>query len=237
MSDTGSRLAEIFDDHWQATMQNDPIFATMCGDHRYDDQMPSMTLTSINDWCTRLLGFRKRLEQISLSDLDESGLLNFRIFSRLLDMEITEIGFKYHLLPISRTAGFHLYLPDLSTFVSFKGVKEYQDYISRLNQIRRYSEEHIELMRAGIRSNYLPPVVALDGIESSIEPHIVADPQESAFYLPFKNFPDAIDPEDREDLSRQALEAIKDSVVPGYQQLLLFIKDEYRPAARPGISA
>ncbi|HKZ44466.1 MAG TPA: DUF885 domain-containing protein [Anaerolineales bacterium] len=237
MSDTDSRLAEIFDDHWQATMQNDPIFATMCGDHRYDDQMPSMTLTSINDWCTRLLGFRKRLEQISLSDLDESGLLNFRIFSRLLDMEITEIGFKYHLLPISRTAGFHLYLPDLSTFVSFKGVKEYQDYISRLNQIRRYSEEHIELMRAGIRSNYLPPVVALDGIESSIEPHIVADPQESAFYLPFKNFPDAIDPEDREDLSRQALEAIKDSVVPGYQQLLLFIKDEYRPAARPGISA
>ena len=237
MTDSRTRLYQLFDDHWQATMQNDPVYASMCGDHRYDDQMPSMTLSSMDEWHSRLLGFKERLQEISTTGLEDSDLLNYTIFTRLLDLDIAEIGYKYFLLPISRTAGFHLYLPDLSTYIAFKGTKEYQDYISRLKAFRRYFEEHIELMREGMRTNFLPPAVLLDGIESGIEPHIIADSQESVFYLPFKSFPETISKEDQVNLSNQAIKAIQESVVPGYKLLLDFLKEEYQPAARASISA
>jgi len=235
--DSKTRLYKLFDDHWQAWMQNDPIFASFCGDHRYDDQLPSMTSENIENWRSRLQQFRTRQDEINPKDLLESDVLNYRIFSRLLDMEIAEISFKYHLLPVSRTAGFHLYLPDLSTFVSFTGFKEYQDYINRLKGVGRYFDDHIELMREGIRRGFLPPEITLEGIESGMEPHIVDDPRDSAFYLPFKEMPDTMELAEQQSLSKQACEAIQDSVIPGYQKLLSFIKDDYLPAARSSISA
>ena len=236
-SDSKTRLYDLFDDHWQAWMQNDPIFASFCGDHRYDDQLPSMTLESIENWRSMLQEFRTRQDEINPQDLSKSDRMNYRIFSLLLDMEIAEIGFNYHLLPVSRTAGFHLQLPDLSTFVSLVRSKDYQDYINRLKKVGRYFDEHIELMRAGIQRGFLPPEITLQGIESGIEPHIVDDPLDSAFYLPFKNMPDTIDTGEQNSLSMQARQAIQDSVIPGYQKLLSFITDEYLPAARASISA
>ena len=42
MSKTPASLVKLFSDHWDAYMRWDPIYATMCGDHRFDDQLGNL---------------------------------------------------------------------------------------------------------------------------------------------------------------------------------------------------
>jgi uncharacterized protein (DUF885 family) len=237
MSTSSTQLTQLFADHWQAWMQYDPLFASQCGDHRYDDRLPTVSEAAITAWRSQMQDFRTRQDAIQRETLSPEEQLNYDVFARLVDVEIDELGFAYYRIPISRTAGFHMSLPDLPMFVSLETLHDYENYISRLEGIQAFFSENIELMRLGLRTGYLPPLATLQGIEEGIQPHILDDPAQSAYFDPFKDLPAFISTADRERLTRSAREAILTSVIPAYRQLLKFIKDEYRPAARPGIAA
>lgn len=237
MTSPSAQLTQLFAEHWQAWMQYDPLFATMCGDHRFDDRLPTVSEAAISAWRAQLQSFRQRQDSIPLASLSPSEQLNYQVFARLVDVEIDELGYAYYRLPISRTAGFHMYLPDLAMQMPFNTLQDYQNYLSRLQGLKTYFGENIELMRLGLKTGYLPPLVTLVGIEDGILPHIVEDPDQSVFFAPFKEFPAGIGTAQRDSLSAAAREAIRSSVVPAYRQLLKFIQDVYRPAARPGIAA
>jgi len=237
MSVPSTELTCLFEDHWQAWMQYDPLFASMCGDNRYDDRLPSASDASFSGWKAQLQVFRRRQDIILRSALSAAEQLNYDIFARLLDMEIEELDHFYYRIPISRTAGFHMYLPDLPTYMSMETLRDYENYLSRLQAVPSYITENIELMRLGVSSGYLPAQVSLEGIEAGIETHIVDDLAASAFFIPFNDFPAGIADADRARLTRQGLETILTSVIPAYRLLLKFVQDEYHPAARPGIAA
>ena len=71
MSNSPASLVKLFSDHWDAYMRWDPIYATMCGDHRFDDQLGSADESHYTDWLNQLRGFQKRLEKIDSSKLDD----------------------------------------------------------------------------------------------------------------------------------------------------------------------
>ena len=237
MTNPSSELIQLFEDHWQAWMQQEPLFASMCGDNRYEDRLPSASDESFAGWKNRMQDFRRRQDSIPRSKLTPEEQLNYDIFARLLDMEIEELEHFYYRIPISRTSGFHMFLPDLPTYMTLEKVQNYENYLSRLQALPVYFAENIDLMRLGIRSGYLPPLVTLDGIEEGIAIHIVEDPSDSAFFLPFKDFSAGVPKSEHERLTRKALDIIRTSVIPAYRSLLKFVQQEYIPAARPGIAA
>jgi uncharacterized protein (DUF885 family) len=237
MTTSSSELTRLFDEHWQAQMQHDPLFASMCGDNRYDDCLPSASDASFVGWKSQMQAFRQCQEAIPRAELSPAEQLNYDIFARLLDMEIEELDHFYYRMPISRTSGFHMVLPDLPTYMSMEKLRDYENYLSRLQALPAFFAENIELMRLGVSSGYRPPLVTLTGIEDGIQTHIVADPASSAFFIPFNNLPAGIADADRVRLTHLALEIIRSSVIPAYSLLLKFVQEEYRPAARSGIAA
>ena len=102
--------------------------------------------------------------------------------------EIAELGFNPQRLPISRCAGFHLSFPDIFQVMPFDNAQDYENYISRLNDFKRYALENIELMRLGVRTGYLPPRCTLTEIDKQFKAQMVTEPSESALYQPFKQF-------------------------------------------------
>ena len=237
MTTASTHLTRLFSDHWQAQMEYDPLFASMCGDHRYDDRLPTVSEAAISAWRSQLQAFRTRQDSIPKDELSPADQLNSDIFAQLLDVEIVELGHGFYRLPIARTAGFHLSLPDLPMLMPLADLHGYENYISRLQAIRTYFAGNIELMRSGLHTGYLPPLATLEGIEQGLQPHILEDPAKSVFYNPFDNFPSSIPAEERERLRQAGLDAIRASIIPAYRSLLKFVLDEYRPAARPGIAA
>jgi uncharacterized protein (DUF885 family) len=81
------------------------------------------------------------------------------------------------------------------------------------------------------------PQVALRGIETSIQPHVVADPETSVFWEPFARLPESLPAAERERLREAGRAAIRDAVVPAYREFLDFVTRVYVPGARATVGA
>jgi uncharacterized protein (DUF885 family) len=218
-------------------MRWDPLFATSCGDHRFNDLLPAAGEEHYVSWRAQLAEFRQRLQKIDSRTLPYADRLNCNIFTRMLDFEITGLDFHGYRLPLSKAGGFHIYFPDLYLSTPFGSVKDFENYLARLEALPRYFDESIDLLRLGLRTAYIPPRVILEGVEESLRVQIVADPVSSIFYKPFEGFPAVVAGADRKWLRAAAQVAIRESVVPAYQALLKFLETEYFPGSRAGIAA
>jgi uncharacterized protein (DUF885 family) len=231
------QLQQLFTNHWEAWLRWDPLFATQCGDYRFNDRLPVMTDASFQDWRTQLISFRDRQKTIDRSSLSPSDALNYDIFALLLENEITELSFPAYRLPLTKSGGFHLFFPDLHLLTPFDNILDYENYIARLKGLYQYFLDAIELMRLGLQSGYKPPRVTLDGIVESLQSHLVDDPEQSVFFQPCLNFPPSVDESHRLRLRNDMQAAIRNSVLPAYSALLKFLLDEYLLSARESVSA
>jgi len=232
-----SQFRQLLEDEWEFVIQDDPLYATQCGDHRYDDRLP---LVSEADYARRLdsmRAFRNRLRAIDRDALDRKERLNYDIFGLVLDNEIGELEFRAYRLPIAKVGGFHSSFADLPEYAPLETQKDYENYIARLTAFKAYVEGHIGVMRTGIREGYAPPRATLEGVEDAIRPHLVEEASRSVFFKPFENFPKSIDPAEQPRLAEAGRNAILGSIVPGYRALLTFLVDEYLPAARADVAA
>jgi uncharacterized protein (DUF885 family) len=236
MKKTPAMLTKLFTDHWDAFLLWEPTSATFFGDHRFDDQLPAATEEHFADWLKQLKKFRARLGRIERAGLEAGDRLNYDYFARMLDSEIGMLELHSYRLPISKTGGFHTSFPDLYQFSPFDTVRDYENYLARLGKLRVHFDEHIGLMRHGLRTGFIPPRVTLEGVDASLRAQIVDDPAQSVFYEPFKQFPTAIGGVDQEQLIEAARETISRSIVPAYKALLKFLNEEYLPASRQSIA-
>jgi uncharacterized protein (DUF885 family) len=236
MKKTPAVLTKLFTDHWDAFLLWEPTSATFFGDHRFDDQLPAATEEHFADWLKQLKKFRARLGRIERAGLEAGDRLNYDYFARMLDSEIGMLELHSYRLPISKTGGFHTSFPDLYQFSPFDTVRDYENYLARLGKLRVHFDEHIGLMRHGLRTGFIPPRVTLEGVDASLRAQIVDDPAQSVFYEPFKQFPTAIGGVDQEQLIEAARETISRSIVPAYKALLKFLNEEYLPASRQSIA-
>ena len=92
-------------------------------------------------------------------------------------------------------------------------------------------------MRVGIRKDHILPAVVLPGYEKPIQSQIVTNPTDSLLFKPFQTFASEISQQDRSRLKIAGRKAISESVVPGYEVFLDFMRDEYVLAARQTVAA
>jgi uncharacterized protein (DUF885 family) len=234
---TTLQLNQLITAQWEAWMRWDPLFATSCGDHRFNHLLPGAGEQHFVAWRNQLAGFRQNLQQIERNALAPDERLNYDIFARMLDYEIAGLDFHGYRLPISKAGGFHLYLPELYTLSPFGAPGDYENFLARLADFGRYFNENIDLMRFGLRTGYLPSRDTLESVDQSLRAHILEDPSRSVFFKPFEQFASSVGGADRERLVASANEVIRGAVVPAYRSLLQFIEMEYIPGSRAGIAA
>lgn len=231
------QLHKLFADEWEFRLQENPLFATNVGDHRYDGKLPAVAPADYQRRLEAERNFLSRLQAIPREKLPKNDQLNYDIFQRLKENTIAEYQFKTYLMPITNRDGFHVSFPQLPDRVPLNTVEDYENYVARLNAFKRFVDEHIQLMRAGVHEGYVLPRIVLQGIEDAVRPHIVAKASSSLLFKPFQKFPETFDTATRDRLTRGGAEAIMNSVVPGYRAFLKFLTDEYLPAARESIAA
>jgi uncharacterized protein (DUF885 family) len=240
MTDKGNAagdLQAIFQEEWEAHLQDDPFFATVTGDKRYNDRLPEASEAQAERQAQRLRGFLSRVERIDRQRLSAKDRLNLDVFRRLKQDALAEIEFHVYRMPISRMGGFHTFFADLSTFVRFQSPKDYEDYLARLAGYSAYCEGEIGLMREGLRSGMTQPRPALDGTQSSIAAFITDDPAQNPLYQPFTTVAETVRGTERDRLQAEARRVIEGAIVPVYRTLLRFMEETYLPGARTTIAA
>lgn len=233
-----ARFDDLVQEVWEARLRQDPLFATYCGDHRYDDRLPDVSEESNNRWLGYLRDVRRRLNVIDTLPLSKKDQLNHRVLVRLIDNEIGELEFQAYRLPISRAGGFHLDLCEtMPQIMPFDSVAGYENYLARLAAFPRYVGDQISVMRDGLALGFRPPRPTLEGLGDTLRQQVVIDPDTSLLYAPFTRTPVSLSGAESGRLAAEARAVLMGRVVPALQALLRFVEEEYLPASRADIGA
>jgi uncharacterized protein (DUF885 family) len=230
-------LNTLLADDWEFTLKENPLFATSYGDHRFDDKLDDVSLAAHIRRDEQNKKFLDRLNEINYDALSEADQLNFKLFQKQLENALTENTFKTYLMPITNRTGFHVFFPQIPERLILKTVKDYQNYISRLNAFYSYTNQHIELMKKGLEEGYILPKIVVQNIETALDPHIVESAEKSLLFKPFENLPEHFDEPTKKKLISDAKDAILSSVVTGYKEFKKFMLSDYTPACRESIAA
>ena len=126
---------------------------------------------------------------------------------------------------------------DYAQSLRFSTLKDYQDWLKRLQDFAPYMDGTIALLQAGVQQGYTLPRVVVERIPQQIAMNIVADPVQSEFYKPFAKIPDSIDPHTAAQLQAAAKQAIAQVVVPAFKRLQTFFDGTYIPHCRTALAA
>jgi len=209
-------------------------FETEDGELKQASYLPHVDAATQEREAAHLQDLLNQLNAIPTAQLSRDEQVNAAVFRTVLDNALIEAKYRTWEMPFNSDSSFWTYLNEDH---QLRDAAEYQRYIARMREVPRYFDEQIANMRAGIARGFTVPKATLTGRDKSIEAFIAADIDKNVFYKPFKTMPSNIPAVEQESLRKQAADAIKQSVLPAYKNLLSFYTSEYYPKARTTVSA
>jgi len=234
-----SQLNRMLADEWEYTLRRQPELATHVGDNRYNDRLSDFADKAIAQDLEHARAALRGFEAVDTMGFPEQEKLNCALMIRRLRDGIENARFKNWEMPATQFGGIHLGYAALPFDSPFRGVKDYDDYLSRLHQIPRVLQQATEHMRQGLRDHLMPPKYLLEKVSSQAQHIADSSIEKSPFTDPLRKFPDSIGEADRKRLRESVEAAVRNEVAPAYAQFAKFVREEYAPHGRldPGIWA
>ena len=234
-----AELKRLLNDEWEYTLRHSPEFATHVGDNRYNDRLSDLSEKAIADNLEHQRQALKQFEALDIAGFPEEEKLNHALMVRSLREEIERARFKDWEMPATQFGGVHLGYASLPTYLPFRNVKDYEDYLARLHQIPRVLGQAMGHMRDGLRDHLMPPKYLLEKVAAQAQQVADASLNKSTFTEPLRKFPDSISSEDRKRLQAGIEQAVRNEVAPAYAKFARFVGEDYAPHGRldPGVWA
>jgi uncharacterized protein (DUF885 family) len=227
-SSQAKALHALFEAEWEYSMRENPTFASILGDKRYNDRWEDASLENIEKQHQHALAVQKKLAAIDRRALAPNDQINYDMFKRDLEVALGDYAFKTYLLPLNQRGGIQT-LDSFTHNLTFDTKKDYEDWLARINAFPALMDQTIALLREGIKQRVVHPKVIMQRVPTQIERQIV-EPEKSGYYGPFREMAKTVSETDQQALSATAREAVATKVIPAYKKLKDFFVREYLPA-------
>jgi uncharacterized protein (DUF885 family) len=208
-------------------------------DPRYAKRLDDRSEARYAEEGDTLAGFERRLRAIDRATLSPPLQADAEILSRQFRDRRNELRFRAFEMPMGSREGFHFDISALPDKYNFDRVDEFDEYIAKLQSFREHAGQTIALLRAGLRSGRTLPRDVLGGYDEPVAALIVKEVKDSLLHRPLTRAPSSFPAGEAERILRDGTAALRDSVMPGLQDFLTFLRAEYLPGARRtlGLSA
>jgi uncharacterized protein (DUF885 family) len=237
------RLDQLAEAFFDANMALNPIAATSIGDTRYNNVYTAGFQPDIRARSRALVAeYEPRLAAIDRSALDEEHQITYDLFRWNLETSRQAEQFPSHLVPLNQFFNFTATFVQMGSGTGlhpFRTVKDYDDFLGRIQGFSRVVDDAIANMREGMATGIVQPRVLMERVLPQLSAHVVADPTQSLFWGAITNMPAEFSDADRARLTAAYTEAIRGTVIPAFARLHDFVRDEYLPRTRTtvGLSA
>lgn len=235
-SSAHDRLQRLFEIEWKYEMTESPESATSTGYPGQNDRWTDLSLPAINRRKTELDAPLNALRAIPREKLSESDRLNYDVFRYELEQRLAGRRFRSEYLVITQLSGVQADVPQTLAISPTATAKDYEDMLARLRAVPKLIEQHIALMKEGLKAGVTPPKITLRDVPGQIESQLVPDPEKNSLLVPFRKFPSSIPADKRDALKRQAASILSAQVIPAYRKLLEFFTSTYLPGCVDSIS-
>jgi uncharacterized protein (DUF885 family) len=233
------KLNEIVEGYFEEMLKLNPLLATSIGDPRYNDRFE---VTISPEWRARAERLqREYLERIGTVDpglLTGQDALTYEIFRTGRQRDIEGLRFPGHLIPLNQfysVPNSFAQLGSGSGMHPFKTVKDYEDFLERVDGFVLWTDQAIVNMREGMAKGYVLPRVLVERVLPQLTAQVVEKPEDSVYWGPIGRMPESFTAAERDRLTAAYRAAIAGQIIPSYRRLHDFMRDEYLPRARTSV--
>jgi len=235
-SAASKQLNKLADAYWDAQARFDPVSAGENGDGRFADQI-GMSIAPTNRARQFALykDFLKRLHAIPRTSLAQRDQTSYDILDYELTTALRFEPFPEHLLPIDQMSSLPVTLANYSSGEQAQPlatVKDYEAYLSRLNQLGPWIDQAIANMREGMKQGIVQPKAIIQSALPQFKQLVAATTEDSIYYAPVRHFPAGFSDADKKKLAAGYRGTIAGTLNPALRRLADFLEHDYLPVCR-----
>jgi len=231
-----AKLQAVVDDYFEELLKLNPVLATSIGDPRYNDRYVVSIAPDVRRASEKLeRDYLARIGTVDRGALSDADRITYDVFRSGRELEIEGFRFRDDLIPLNQFYSVPNSFAQLGSGTGlqpFKTVKDYDDFLKRIDGFVAWTDQAIVNMREGAQKGYTLPRVLTERVLPQLDAHIVARPEDSLYWGPVRNLPADFPAADRERLTAAYRTAIETKIVPSYRKLRDYMRDEYLPKCR-----
>ena len=242
---TPIEVDSIAADYYEQYLKLYPLEASSQGDLRYNDQLP---INIDKDFISGEISFyssvQNKLQKLDYKSLSDDDKTVYDVLDYTLKDKIERYAYHPEYIPFTQFGGLPLDFPLLGSGEGsqpFKTVKDYEDWLKRMEKFPEWMATAEGNFREGMKNNFvLPKKLVVKMIpQMNAEELTSPDFDTNIFYGPVKKFPKNFSSAQREKLTAAYKEVVSKKIVPAYAKMGTFLETEYLPKARTtdGINA
>ncbi|MBP6778278.1 MAG: DUF885 family protein, partial [Piscinibacter sp.] len=124
---------------------------------------------------------------------------------------------------VGPNGGPHSAMAELAKAVPTRTLRDAEDWLARLDALPLHLEQQTALMRAGLRSGWLPPRAVMSRVAAEFDPFSAGAPEASPLYIPLAAIASDVPAAERERLQAAGRELIRARVQPAYAKMQRFL--------------
>lgn len=200
------------------------------GSDEYNNLLTDNSAAAIADWDARTRTWRDQLAALDRAGFTEEDQLDADLLLYQFDVQLEGAPLKRWEMPVTALDGPQVWLPQMGDQVPLSKPKHYDDWVDRLKQVPTAIGDAIDDMRLGMKEGRVPPRVVVEAAVpqalAQTDSAYRADPTASPFFSPLTKLP----PDDPR--RAEAADIIANRIIPAYEELAVFLSNEYLPACR-----
>ena len=224
-------INQVFENYYQESLRLYPLNATSQGDQRYNDFLPDNLADKFkNEEKIFYLNFRNRLNEFDNSNLSKDYVLSKKVLLWECETNLERLNFKEQYTPINQMWTLQLNIGQYAAGLSaqpFKTVKDYNDWLSRLDDYIIWLSSAEDRMKEGIVNGYVLPKSLIIKVIPQLKTIINTNLDENLFYSPIRQFPSDFSEDEKSVLTNKYKKTVLNKIIPAYQKLYDFMKNEY----------
>ena len=238
-------LHAFFEREFANAIEESPESGTYLGLEGYDHRVTDLSPEAIARRNARVDRTMAELKRFDPAKLDRQDRISRAVMLEQLERSVRERDF-YPGLPfgpndswrrISPQNGPQFTLPFIVRATRFRTTADYDNYLKRLEALPRQLQQEADLMRAGVRSGWMPPREAMQRVPAMLETFAGKDVTATPLWRPFAEFPAAVPQAERDRLQAAGQRVLSERVHPAFGRLKVFVETEYLPACRDKLGA
>jgi uncharacterized protein (DUF885 family) len=236
-----AQLRKFFDRVFQEDLRENPELATVVGVDGSNDRLADRSAAATERRKARVKARLAELKRFDPKRLNTQDRISRDV---MLDALLREdrINAIYGKQPFgfddldnwliaSPLQGIQDWFAYLAKAAPTRTAKDYEDYVKRLEAIPGALTQLTARMREAMKSGWMPPRAVMGTVGPQILVFAQGDAEQSPLFAPFRAFPAAVAPADRERLIAAGKRAITAQAQPAFAAFHRFVETEYIPAA------
>ena len=213
-----------------------PLDATVNGQNQYNDQFVfEMTDSYRKQQLDFFQKYQKELSQFNKENLTEEEQNSYEIIKWELEVGQALLKQPTNLIPMNQFWGTHLTMAQFASGTSaqpFKTEKDYTNFLKRMESYAVWLDSAMVSMKKGIQQKIVLPKALTLKMIPQFEEMITSKVEDNLFYSAIKIFPNTFTEAQKKELSEKYASVIESKLMPKYQQMVAFLKNDYLPASR-----